>query len=47
MGLRVLLLENIEQIEMYFRVLVCFGLYNDVLSVSRRLSVSFCIYEHI
>ena len=26
---------------------VCFGLYMDVLSVSMRFSVIFCIYEHI
>ena len=33
---------------MCFRVVgVCFGLYIDVLSVSMRFRVTFCIYEHI
>ena len=37
--------ENVEQVDIYVRVLVCFGLYIDVPSVSMRFSVIFCIYE--
>ena len=35
------------EIEMYFRVVGVFWLYIDVLSVSMRFSVIFCIYEHV
>ena len=30
-----------------FVLLVCFGLYIDVLSVSMRFNIIFCIYENI
>ena len=30
-----------------FLILVCLGLYIDVLSVSVRFNIIFCIYEHI
>ena len=37
----------VENIICILVFLVCSGLYIDVLSVSTRFSVIFCVYEHI
>ena len=39
-------LEKCEIRKCMVVVLVCFVLYIDVLSVSMRFSIRFCIYEH-
>ena len=41
------ILEKFKTWTCIFVCLVCFGLYIDVLSVSMRLRIVFCIYEHI
>ena len=40
-------LNKSEIMKCNFVFWVCSVLYNDVLSVSIRFSVKFCIYEHI
>ena len=39
--------EKVEEIDSFLVFLVCFGLYIDVLGVSMRFSIIFCMYEHI
>ena len=41
------IIEKFANIEMYFRVIGLLGLHMNVLSVSMRSNVIFCIYERI